>query len=454
LCFAGALLTVALLATLVSSPPALCGTKTQPGLGALPNDQWYFAEGTTRPGFDEWLTLQNPGDDTARATITFMMSDGYNQDKVLDLPRRSRTTLSVREVIGSDRDASAKVTADRPIVAERPMYFDYSGGRSGGACAVGATGTSKTWYFAEGTTREGFDEYLCLLNPGEAAANVHIEYMTPGRVNYFQDVTVDPRSRKTVRVSDVVPPGEDIAAMLSSNNAIVAERPMYFLFKGSIPGGDDVMGVPTPQQNWYFAEGFTSPEFWTYVCLQNPGKNAAVVLLYYLLADGRVLYDEFTLEAKSRITVDPRVAIGDAEFSLVIDSSQPVVAERAMYFAYKGIWAGGHNVTGAAAPAQEAYFAEGTTLGNFEEWLCIMNPNNDAVDVDLEFQVEGSSPVRSGYRINAHSRYTVNVNDTVGLGKNVSLKATAGAPIVIERPMYFDYGGGWPGGHCVMGFTP
>ena len=28
---------------------------------AAPQAEWYFAEGCTRPGFDTWLCLQNPG---------------------------------------------------------------------------------------------------------------------------------------------------------------------------------------------------------------------------------------------------------------------------------------------------------------------------------------------------------------------------------------------------------
>ncbi|MCG2795484.1 MAG: hypothetical protein L6427_06415, partial [Actinomycetia bacterium] len=51
------------------------------------------------------------------------------------------------------------------------------------------------------------------------------------------------------------------------------------------------------------------------------------------------------------------------------------------------------------------------------------------------------------------SRSTVDVNLDVGPGEDVSMRVTAGAPVVTERPTYFHYHGMWPGGHDVMGAT-
>jgi len=53
----------------------------------------------------------------------------------------------------------------------------------------------------------------------------------------------------------------------------------------------------------------------------------------------------------SRVTVSPRDKLGtgnDAahDFSTKITSSQPIIAERPMYFNYNGVWTGGHDVVG------------------------------------------------------------------------------------------------------------
>ena len=34
------------------------------------------------------------------------------------------------------------------------------------------------WHFAEGCTREGFDEYICVLNPGDSAADLTFTFQT------------------------------------------------------------------------------------------------------------------------------------------------------------------------------------------------------------------------------------------------------------------------------------
>jgi hypothetical protein len=42
---------------------------------------------------------------------------------------------------------------------------------------MGARNTSRLWYFADGTTRGGFDEYLTLQNPSDD--NAHVDDATP-----------------------------------------------------------------------------------------------------------------------------------------------------------------------------------------------------------------------------------------------------------------------------------
>jgi hypothetical protein len=77
------------------------------------------------------------------------------------------------------------------VNVERPMYFNYYGATTGwadgGHNAVGAVTAEYSWYFAEGTTRPGFDQYLTIQNPGNAGPNnpsnlvaaVEVTYRTP-----------------------------------------------------------------------------------------------------------------------------------------------------------------------------------------------------------------------------------------------------------------------------------
>jgi hypothetical protein len=47
----------------------------------------------------------------------------------------------------------------------------------------------------------------------------------------------------------------------------------------------------------------------------------------------------------------------------------------------------------------------------------------------------------------------VNVNDDAGANQDISAEVSSDQPIIVERPMYFDYQG-WTGGHDVVGYMP
>jgi len=121
---------------------------------------WYFAEGTCRPGFDPYLTIQNPGAADAAVKITYMKGDSTTQIQNLTVSAHSRSTVVVKDTLGEGNDAahdfSSKVecTNGQSIIAERPMYFNYRPGQlnwNGGSDVVGALSPASVFYFAEGT---------------------------------------------------------------------------------------------------------------------------------------------------------------------------------------------------------------------------------------------------------------------------------------------------------------
>ena len=98
---------------------------------------WYFAEGYTGNGFDQWLTIQNPNPHSTTVTIVYMVRGGGNQTQTINIGANTRETISVNEVIGANKEVSMKVEASRPIIAERPIYFNYQGKWQGGHDVVG-----------------------------------------------------------------------------------------------------------------------------------------------------------------------------------------------------------------------------------------------------------------------------------------------------------------------------
>ena len=198
---------------------------------------WYFAEGCTREGFDTWLCVLNPQETVANLEISFLTPRGNEFRRAVPVSPLSRYTLNVAEVVGAGQDVSMVVRSDLPVVAERPVYFNYRANRSGGHDASGVTEASCTWYFAEGCTREGFDTWLCVLNPQETVANLEISFLTPRGNEFRRAVPVSPLSRYTLNVAEVVGAGQDVSMVVRSDLPVVAERPVYFNYRSPKPSG-------------------------------------------------------------------------------------------------------------------------------------------------------------------------------------------------------------------------
>ena len=337
-----------------------------------PRTQWYFAEGCTRPGFNTWLTLQNPNAEEAHVTLDYFCGDGASVSKRVTVKARSRYTVAVHsdaEGIGvhdnPHGDVSIRVTSSQPIVAERPMYFNYNGAWDGGHNVMGVEAPSLEWYFAEGCTRDGFHTWLCLQNPGDKEAGVTLDYYCGDGKNVRKELRVKARSRATVAVhSDALGIGAhddahgDVSIKVASDQPIVAERPMYFNYNGAWKGGHDVVGSIQPSCDWVFAEGCTRPAFNTWLCVQNPGDKPAKVTLDYLCGDGANVRKELTVAARSRATVavhSDALGIGvhdnpHGDVSIRVNSDEPIMVERPVYFMYNGGIPGGHNTQGYPLP--------------------------------------------------------------------------------------------------------
>ncbi len=424
---------------------------SQQRLPTPPASTYYFAEGTTRPGFDEWICIQNSGDGDANVTLTYMLETGANIEDNIVVPAHSRSTVNVNAAVGPGHDVSTRVSADRFIVAERPMYFDFYGW-TGGHCTLGATETSRLWYFAEGTTRSGFEEYLTMQNPSGRDARVDITYVLGDGTTVPTEAYVGAGSRATVNVNAAVGPEQDVSMVVECEDvAIVAERPMYFDYRG-LTGGHCVMGSNSLDTQWYFAEGTTRSGFDTYICLQNPYDVDATASLTFILEDGSTVVQPMLVPATSRQTLRVNDAIGPGrDVSTVVESDSLLLAERPMYFLYGGGWPGGHVATGARNPKNYWFFAEGTTRAGFVEWLCLQNPGDTGATATLSFMLEDGTVQDDDVAVPAHTRVTVAVPNFIGPDRDVSVAVGCDGAIVVERPMYFLYQNKWPGGHVVVG---
>jgi hypothetical protein len=330
---------------------------------------WYFAEGATLEQFDEWLLVQNPNAQATNVTFTLMRDDGYVKDFDYNVAADSRFTLHVDNLPGFDNcSVSAKVTSTLPVAAERSMYFNYKGSWSGGHDVQGVAAPSNTWNFAEGCTHKDgqsqFDSWFLVQNPNAEATKVHINFQRTDGAVVPWDGTVAGHSRFTLQ-ADLVPGigNDSFSAVLTSDKAVIAERAMYFNYNGE-NGGHDAVGLPAAADTFDFAEGYTAEQFDTFLLLQNPNDKPVTVDITYNVdpAYGANASETYTIAAHSRFSRRVDDLLPNAAFGMTVESHDGagIMAERAMYFNYKGL-TGGHDAVGTDSGSTVWYFAEGYT---------------------------------------------------------------------------------------------
>jgi hypothetical protein len=128
-----------------------------------------------------------------------------------------------------------------------------------------------------------------------------------------------------------------------------------------------------------------------------------------------------------------------------------------MYFSYKDdvpgySWTGGHDTVGSPEIKTSWFFAEGPTMDNFDEYICIGNPEDEPAHVTLRFLLEDGSIRAHELDVAPLKRSTVMVADIVGRGHNVCTEVESNESVIAERPMYFNYNGVWTGGSDMLGF--
>jgi serine protease len=195
----------------------------------LPSQKWYLAEGSTDWGFDEYVLLQNPSDEAANVTLTYMTPEGPLPQPGRKVNANSRVTVHLNQELPGE-DVSVEAVSDRGIVVERAMYWN-NGTAKGGHATIGVPQPRQQCYLAEGTTDWGFDEWVLVQNPNDSPANIGIEYMTSSGLMHRDGFALAPRSRVTVHVNGDIPP-IDTSTYVFSNKPVIAERSMYWNSNG------------------------------------------------------------------------------------------------------------------------------------------------------------------------------------------------------------------------------
>jgi hypothetical protein len=417
---------------------------------------WYLAEGSTAWGFSEYISVQNPNDDTVNVDITYMTGGGALNGGSITMPPSSQATINPASVV-SNQDFSALVVCREGlmIAADRTMSWTGTGAPSPeGHSSVGVPFPNKTWYLPEGSSQWGFETWLLIQNPNNYEATCQVTYMVENGTPVVKEKKVPANSRKTFAMVDDIG-AKDASIQVVSNLPVIPERSMY---RNNKREGTDSIGTIAPAADYYLAEGTTAWGFTTYVLVQNPNPTPTDVTLTFNTPDGAKVQPAFTMQGNTRKTIRVNdikpangypIDVSNTDLSTEVHGTQPIIAERSMYWgAGTPLGEAAHDSIGMGTPDIGFMLPDGDTSNGRETWALVQNPNN----VDVTIMVMYMTPTGIGDTafndvVPKNSRKTYNMSEKLAnsRGSIFVLCETGGAMIMVERAMYWNNRGAGTG---------
>jgi hypothetical protein len=278
-------------------------------------------------------------------------------------------------------------------------------------------------------------------NPNAAAVDVNIGYYTDTGFVIGPLDSVPPRSRKSFKVNDTVASFNVSTAVWGTDN-IICERAVYWTPPGSGNKvlGTDCIGVNDTANAWYLAEGASTGGYETWILVQNPGLNAAVIDIRYQTDLGEVPGPTPTIAAGTRQSFRVNDTVETYNVSTQVTSSSGVICERSMYWTPQGLANKilGHDSVGVTAGWNEWYLAEGSTAGGYETWILVQNPGLAPVNIQIFYQTGTGQVAGPTATLPGESRESFRVNDNVQTF-DVSTKVVVVGPgyVICERAVYW-----------------
>lgn len=426
-----------------------------------------FAEGATGAFFDVRFAVFNPGDATSRVLARYFTSGGETRQQVFTLPPHSRVTIDPETVSGLEQAAfSASFESDVPIVADRTMSWD--GSHHSSHAETGTPWPSRTWFLAEGATHSGFELFYLVQNPGTEPAQVEVTYLLPSGNPVRKRYNVNPSSRFNIWVNreDMRLGATDVSAIITSSLPIVVERAMY---SREFRAGHASVGITSPAERWYLAEGATGSYFDFFILIANPNDVTSHFRVTYLLPNGSQVTRTYSVAGKRRYTIwvdqeDARLA--DTAVSSIVESTNgvPILVERAMWWPgpTAGTWQEAHNSAGATSTSPRWALAEGEVGAGPDQvrtYTAVANTSSSGGRVRVTLRYEGGGAETREFAVVAGSRLSIDIAGQFpgAMGRRFgTVVESVGSPLdlVVEQMMYWDANGvSWAAGTNAAG-TP
>jgi hypothetical protein len=301
---------------------------------------WYFANGTTVRGSQQYLAVFNPFGDDAVVDVSFLTDAGEQEPDATQgvvIPRRSRVSIPVHEAIERQTLVAAHVQARAGrVVVERTQLFDGSSSqgvpvRKGIAVSLGAPAPRLSWEFGAVTNVSGAAQTVAVANFGNFSTTADVA------VRLVDQQTVVPKrvalaagAVETVDVGALAPAGAVYTVSVTARDAEGHQPPVVAETSASWPpdvGARSVatsMGGTRTSRRWVVALPVLGAGTTASVTVTNAGTDPVTAALAVMRAgDTRPLTSqpELAVPAAEIAAFDVTTFSGHA---LVVTSNRPV----------------------------------------------------------------------------------------------------------------------------------
>jgi len=299
--------------------------------------------------------------------------------------------------------------------------------------------------------------------PASGSAAVTLSYYWLDSQGKPVSATIAGQSSATALPSNVAP-GQTVGlslllhvpALAGSYQLVIdlQQQGTWFGSRGATPLTLPVTVAPILPKTYYFAEGYTGAGTTEYLSLTNPSASAAAVTITYYYQGGAAPQTRaYQVPALGHSVLNINQEAGSNQsVSMIVQSTRPIVAERTLY-TQKGTLSAATDSLGSSFLNNKWYFAEGNTTSGWNTLLSVLNPNSQAVTLNITYLLAGRAEPgqASSFSVAARSRGTIILNNDLP-NQQFGMIVSASAPVLVERPEYL-VASAFRGGSAVVGAT-
>jgi len=300
--------------------------------------RWYFADGSTDRGAQDWLALFNPFGDDAIVDVRFVTDAGVQEPadtQALVVPRHSRVSVAVHDLVRRQPNVAISVVARTGrVVAEQSQRFDGTDARKGIAVSLGLTRGARTWRLPSGNAEFGATQSVSIANFTPRPIQVEVEVVgaggsagQPERI----DLPADGLTRVDLGSSVSVGTEYSVEVRAVRDVPIVVESFGAWATPSPVIGVASTPGSPMSARRWAFAIGRLDDAGDALISAWNVGSRPITVQLYAYTAG---VPDSPTSAPAAAVPPGERVTFSLGERSirpdqvLVVGADGPIVVGR------------------------------------------------------------------------------------------------------------------------------